>query len=733
MGDDLSRRSFLENMGLITIGFSLMPAGAWRSGASASAAASGAANDALPASLAREPRIDAWLQVLEDGRLRVLTGKVEIGQGIRIAIAQMAAEELNTEIDRVDVHVAETDVTPNERYTSGSMSIEHSAMSVRYAAAAARHILLERAADRLNAAPEQLYVEDGRVQARDGATSMSFADVLEGEQIEDEVTAPVDLKPKSERRWIGEPVPRRDIGRMVRGEPVYVQDLRFPDMVHARVVRPRGYDAELLDYDEAALREQVEGVLELVVDGRFVGVITEEEHQAEQAQNVLSGHAEWSTPEALPAGQSLEEYLRTLPAESESVEAQGTLNLEGRSVRASYFRPYIMHGSLGPSCAVAHSDGDRLQVWTHSQGVYPLRTSLQALVDLPEEKIRVTGVPGSGCYGHNGADDAAADAALMAMAYPNRHVRLQWSRADEHGWEPYGSAMIMDVEASLNDAGRIDSWRYELWSDTHSTRPGGDPGNLLPARHIEDAHPLTGSGYRGGGYRNATPYYTIPNLEVDAHFFSGPLRVSALRGLGAHANVFAIESFMDELADVAGMDPLAFRLAHLDDPRAEAVIRELEAMTETEAVGENEGIGYAFARYKNTASYCAVAARVAANDESDVQLTKMWGVIDAGEVINPDGLKNQTEGGMIQSASWMMKEAVQFDEAHVTSLDWHSYPILRFDEVPDVEVAVIDRPEERPLGAGEAAQGPATAAIANAIYRASGTRIRSLPVRADER
>lgn len=725
--DGLSRRTFLKSSSLVTVGFSLMSTGCWSDDTAASEGAAAGSN-ALPSSLSNASRIDAWLEVLEGGRVRIFTGKIELGQGIRIAIAQVAAEELRTHPDRVEVHLAETDVTPDEGYTAGSRSIEQSAMSVRHAAATARGILLDRAAERFEADPDQLVLNDGRVTTEDGARAMTFAEVLDGAQLEEDVTRPADLIPHDERQWVGRPVPRRDIERMVRGDAVYVQDLRFPDMAHARVVRPRGYGAELLRYDEEALRENVEGVLELIVDGSFMGVVTEEEYQAELAQNFLTANTEWSGPEALPTEQPLKEYLKRLPSESEQVVDDGAVDFSGTSVAASYFRPYLMHGSIGPSCAVAHFDGARLQIWTHSQGVYPLRSTLPDLVGLPPEQIHVTGVPGSGCYGHNGADDVAADAALLAMARPNRHVRLQWSRADEHSWEPYGSAMVMALEASVDPSGRIDSWRYDLWSDTHSTRPGGDPGNLLAARYVDDAHPLTSRGYRGGAYRNGPPYYTIPNVQIDAHFFDGPLRVSALRSLGAHANIFAIESFMDELAERVGTDPLDFRRMHLDDPRATAVIDRVEAMTAGEPTGAGEGIGYGFSRYKNSASYCAVAAKVQA--EGDVlQIDRMWGTIDAGEVINPDGLRNQTEGGMIQSASWMMNEAVQFDAEHVTSLDWHSYPIFRYEDVPDVEVAVLDRPDAPPLGAGEAAQGPATAAIANAIYRAAGRRVRDLPIR----
>ncbi len=653
---------------------------------------------------------------------------MELGQGIRIAIAQVAAEELNTDPEMVEVHLAETDVTPDEGYTAGSRSIESSAMSVRYAAAAAGKILSDRAAVKLQTDPDDLYLENGFVKVKDGSEAISFADVLNGQQIEEEVKAPVKLKPKDEHKWVGKPVPRKDISRMVRGDSVYVQDLRFPGMVHARIVRPVGYGSKLLYYDEAEFRKNVDGILKLVVNGSFMGVITEEEYQAVQAQMFLERNSKWSSSRKLPTERSLKEVIKSLPSEPVPVEEKGKVVFTEQSLKASYSRPYTMHGSLGPSCAVAFFDGDQLQVWSHTQGVYPLRRSLQDLVNLPIEKIRVTGVPGSGCYGHNGADDAAADAALLALAFPNRHIRLQWSRTDEHAWEPYGSAMVMEFESELSPDGKIGHWRYDLWSDAHSTRPGGNAGNLLPGWYIEKPFEPPSGGNFGGASRNSIPYYSIPNMKIEGHSFKGPLRVSALRGLGGYANTFAIECFMDELADKAGMDVLEFRLKHLEDPRARDVILKIREMTKDQQTGEKEGIGYAFSRYKNQASYIAVAASVSLMENGRPAIQNMWGVIDSGEVINPDGLKNQTEGGMLQSASWMLKEQVQFDEDQVISLDWYGYPILRYEEVPEIMVEVIDRPNEPPLGAGEAAQGPASAAIANAIYRASGKRIRDLPV-----
>ncbi|MGD1892609.1 MAG: molybdopterin cofactor-binding domain-containing protein [Cyclobacteriaceae bacterium] len=721
MKSTYTRRKFLKDSGGLTVAFTLF------SGCGLAAEQLESPNTELPRSLARHPNVNAWLKVLEDGRIQIFTGKVELGQGISTAVAQVAAEELNTDPTSVVVHIAETGVTPNEGYTAGSGSIINSAMSVRYAAAHARVLLLERAAKKLEVDAAELKIEGGTVTAPNGQ-QLTFKALLDGEQLTEEVPTSVKLKPKQDYQWVGTPEPRPEISQMVRGEAYFIQDLRFPGMVHARVVRPPSYQATLQSYDADVLKQEVSGVLKVVRNGSFLGVITEDEYQAEQAQRFLKRNSKWSVSEELPSDQPLAEYLNSLPANSQKVQ-EASFATDENTVKAQYFKPYIMHASIGPSCAIALHDDDQLHIWSHSQGIYPLREALPKVVGLPIEKIHIKAVPGSGCYGHNGADDAATDAAIMAIAYPGKHIRVQWSREEEHGWEPLGSAMIVETQANLDENGRIKEWYTELWSDSHSTRPGGDPGNLMPAHYVEDSHPRTSFGYSGGGYRNADPYYTIPQLSIDAHFFEGPLRVSSLRSLGAYANIFAIESFMDELAERAGKEPLEFRLMHSDDPRAIAVMTKLDEMTRDVELGEQEGIGYAFSRYKNTASYCAVAALVKVVSQTKrIKLIKMWGVIDAGEVINPDGLKNQTEGGMIQAASWTLREEVLFNKQHIISLNWDSYPIRRVLDTPEVEVVIIDRPNEPALGGGEAAQSPSGAAIANAVYRASGKRIRHLPI-----
>jgi nicotinate dehydrogenase subunit B len=713
-----SRRTFLKSAGLLTIGF--------YAGIPNPAQSASVFNE-LPESLKRHPNINSWLEVLANGNIRVFTGKMELGQGIRTAIAQVAAEELDMNIAQVEIVLADTSRTPDEGYTAGSGSMEQSAMAVRYAAAAAREKLLQLASSKMNISPAGLSVSNGTVHSRDGKRKMNFSNILNGRQVTDKVGTDVKLKSKADYQLVGKAIPRDDIRQMTRGSYEYVHDLRFPGMVHARVVRPPSYGASLESVDESYVKKNAD-VIKIVREGSFVGVIAKEEYAAMKAQQALRWSCKWSADVFKGYTEQIPAYLEQLPASNEKVHEQGRIPAESFQHSAKYFKPYIMHGSIGPSCAVAHFKDGNLHLWTHSQGVFPLREAVSRMVGIDEERIRITGVPGSGCYGHNGADDVAAEAALLAISFPGVHVRLQWTREDEHLWEPYGSAMIMQVSANMQN-GLITEWVYSVRSDNHSTRPGGKANNLLPSRYLDRGFDAPSGGYSGGAYRNSQPYYRIPNQQVSAHLFRGPLRVSALRSLGAYGNIFAIESFMDELAAASKQDPFLFRLNHLEDPRALEVVKKLRELVTNAETTKGEGIGIAFSRYKNSAAYCAVAAQVSVDKKTrKVKVKKMWAVIDAGEVINLDGVINQTEGGMIQAASWTLMEQVQFAGNKVTSDGWGTYPIMRFSDVPEVYVEVIPRPEEEVLGAGEAAQGPAGAAIANAVYRASGIRMRDLPL-----
>jgi nicotinate dehydrogenase subunit B len=725
-----SRRKFLQQIGYISVGFPLLTSCVTESDPIIATRVD--YEGGLPGSLRGAKTVNAWLQVLEDGRIRVLSGKVELGQGIRTAIRQVAAEELDMELDMVEVHLAETGLTPDEGYTAGSGSVPNSAMSVRYAAATARQKLLELAGEKLKTSFDDLILFNGSIKAKKSGDSLTFAEVLDGAQIDVEVTSPVKIKNKADHRYVGKAIPRTDIEKMVRGEQVYVQDLRFPGMVHARVMRPAGYKAQLIQVDDAGLAATVPGVIKTVVNGSFLGVVAEKEYQAVKAERYLRAHAEWEDNTSFPEQKELYNHIRSIADEPKNIRNDGDIDSAFKSsqtLKATYRKPYLKHASMGPACAVAMYDGDTLHIWSHSQGIYPMRNGIAAMLGMEVEKIHIVGIPGAGCYGHSTADDAAADAALLALELPGKHVRVQWSRTDEHTWEPYGSAMIMEVEASLDAEGKITGWKSNVWTDSHSCRPNGDAGTLLDARYINDPVQMKSRGYLAGGHRNADPYYSIPNMQVNASFFDGPLRVSSLRSLGAYTTIFSIESFMDELAEKAGKDPLEFRIVHLTDERAIAVVQKIKEMTSQVTVADGEGLGYAFSRYKNTAAYAAVAAKVRVDKATgEVQVQKMWASVDVGEVINVDGLTNQLEGGMIQSASWTLMEEVTFTDKEITSVDWSSYPIFRFGDIPEVEVALIDRPDLPVEGGGEVSMPPSGAAIANAVYRASGKRSYELPI-----
>ncbi|WP_116107520.1 xanthine dehydrogenase family protein molybdopterin-binding subunit [Lewinella sp. IMCC34191] len=731
------RREFLRQSGYLAIGFSWLGL----ESCSGEATAGGSSPSATPGPPDSD-QINAWLRIHEDGTATVLTGKIAIGQGILVALRQMAAEELDLPLDRVSIIMADTGHTPNERYTAGSASIEGSGTAIRRAAATARQQLLERAADQLGAAVIDLTVTEGVITGP-GLDELSYGELVAGERLTDEVSPDAPQKDPSDYQLVGKPEPRPEVIGMVTGRPAneqdgYVQDMRPAGMVHARVVRPPVYRARLqsIPTDEV---EALPDVLQLVRDGDYLAVIATSEYAAIRAWQTLRQKSEWEAADPLPDPANLFDDMPGRVTNSETVTSAPNAEREWESaplrLEALYTRPYQMHGSIGPSCALAEYTDGQLTVWTHSQGVYPLRDSLASMLGLAAEKIRVIGVRGAGCYGHNGADDAAADAARLALAVPDRPVRVQWMREDEHGWEPYGSAMRLQLRGALDADNRIVSWITDLWTDVHSHRPGGDAAELLAAQYLEDGPDAPTEGYLGGGYRNSQPLYQIPNLQIEAHRIQGPLRVSALRSLGAYGNIFAIESFMDELADRAGEDPVDFRLKHLQDERARAIIEEVtqqvkRPVTNTE---EGRGWGFAFARYKNQAAYFAVAAEVAYDAAAGtLRVLKLVGAIDAGQTINPDGLKNQTEGGMIQSASWTTLEAVKWNTNGIVSLDWETYPILRFPEVPEVSVSILDRPGTPPLGAGEAAQGPTAAAIANAVFRATGRRVRDLPITAEK-
>jgi len=688
----------------------------------------------LPGSLEANRRLDRWLRINADGTVTVFPGKIEIGQGILTALVQIVAEELDVDPGRIVLAPADTSYSPDEGITSGSRSIQEGGMALRYAAAEARDILLAAAATRLGVSLEQLTVSDGRITARSGG-NITYWDLASPGLLAREATGDVPPKLAQEHTVVGASLPRRDIPAKVTGAPTYVHDIELPGMLHGRVARPPSRRASLLDLDADGV-STMPGVIAVVREGNFLGVVAEREEQAIRAQRRLARSARWQEVESLPETTD-PRFLLERACEDEVISEKhdaAAAASSARTLTAEYSRPFIAHASLGPSCAVARLDDGTFHVWTHSQGIYPLRSHIARALGLEERSIVVTHAEGAGCYGHNGADDAAFDAVLLARAVPGRPVRLQWMREDEFGWEPYGSAMVVRMRGAVDKDGRIVEWSHDLWSHGHSTRPGPKEGvNLLGAWHlappVQASRPANPPLPGGGSHRNAIPLYDFPNQRVTNHLIrEAPLRTSSLRGLGAHANVLAIESFMDELAQSAGADPVEFRLRHLRDARARAVIEAAAAKAGWRSREQGDGTrgrGIGFARYKNLGCYVAVIVAVEAGEA--LRVTRAWAAIDAGQAISPDGIINQTEGGIVQTVSWTLKEQVAYDRRRVTTATWNDYPILTFPEVPAMEVVLLDRPDQPPLGAGEGAQGPTGAAIGNAIFNALGVRLRDMP------
>ena len=687
---------------------------------------------AIP-SLAANPVLGSWLAFSPAGTVTIFSGKVEYGQGVWTALAQIAAEELDVALARVAVAPVSTGGSPDEGVTSGSLSIQHSGSALRQACAQARALLLAAAAAKLGTAAV-LTVDDGQILAAGQPTGLSYWSLASPGLLDREAGAPVPVKPPGRWSVAGHSAPRLDLPDKVTGRPRFLHDVVLPGMLHGRVVRPPAAVAELLSTGDPELPP---GVI-TVRDGSFLGVVAATDAAALRAARLVAQAARWRITESLPDADDLKGFLLSAPAEDATVESrrdEGAASTATTIRTAEYTRPFLAHASMAPSCAIARWDDGAVTVWSHSQGVFALRDAIAAGLSLDAARVTVRHAEGAGAYGHNGADDAALDAVLLARTVPGRPVRVLWSREDEMAWAPLGSAMLAKLSAGLDAQGRIVTWRQDVWSNGFIGRPGrgGEP-RLLALAHLAGGRPMppapdgppTGA---MGSTRNAVPGYRIPNLEVVRHrLLTMPIRTSSLRSLGAFLNVFAIESFLDELAECAGADPVEFRLAHLTDPRAAAVI---EVATDLagwagRAPAEGTGYGLGYARYKGLAGYCAAVAEVEA--ESDVRVRRLWLAVDVGTVINPDGVINQVEGGAVQSASWATRERVTFDRAGITSVSWDTYPVLRFTEVPEVAVRIVAASGQPETGAGEIAQGPVAAAIGNALADATGVRVRDLPL-----
>ena len=701
-----------------------------------------ASDDGMPVSLTGNPMLSTWLDVRgEDGGvIWIRSGKVELGQNILTALARIAARALGVPAARIRMAPARTGLSPDESVTSGSLSIQHSGMSLRMACSHARRLFAAHAAAAAGVEAAAIRVRDGVFLAGDRTLGSYWS--LAGQV---DLDVPVEPAPPGAAEARPAAVPEADgpalgLADKVHGRFGFIHDMAPPAMLHGRMLRPPSIGARL-EHLDASAAQGLACPVQVVRDGSLVGVLAEQEHVAVTAVERLAASARWREQACLPPQEELPAWLRRQPCDTTVYRQEAPAATPGAPVAAThtadYFKPFIKHASIGPSCAHARAREDgTLHVWTHAQGIYNLRDDLAVALDLPHDRIVVEHVPGAGCYGHNGADDVAFDAAWLARHAPGRHVRVQWSRADELCWAPQGPPMSVRLQADVDARGRILDWRADVWSPGHSLRPGRAPTpTLLGSWHREHPSPWLSAinapiAAGGGAERNIIPCYDIPCSALSSHrVVRMPVRTSSLRALGAFANVFSIEAMIDDIARAHAIDPADYRLGMLSDPRAIAVIeavRDMSGWDGRHGRADDTGWGMGFARYKNKGAYCAVVARVAVAEK--VRVHDLFIAVDVGEVIDADGVTQQIEGGAIQACSWALLEQARFNDRRLTDDQWEQYPIIRFPDIPDVRVRILARPDQPPAGAGEPSLGPTAGAIGNAVRDALGLRVATLPL-----
>lgn len=682
----------------------------------------------VPLGIVKNPSLHLWLSFDKPDIITLHSGKVELGQGVQIALQQIACDALGVDPDQLLFEGGNTLLGPDEGHTAGSQSIDQGGQAVRMACLFARQLFIQAAALELAVPSDSLQLERGIFSSKGSDKTCSYWALLHRVDLMQPITPSFLTTPY---KWVGQSLARSDLTPKLSGAG-FIHDFTLPGMLHARMIRgPVG--ESVIDFVDVPAIAQLSGVQHVIHSRDFLAIVGADEAELVKAMDKARAFVRFSLITPLPADSDTEALLLSLAGESKILHQQGVRQEALVTHEARYSRPYIAHASIGPSCALAHWVEGRMSVWSHTQGVFPLRADLAKAFQLAPDAVQVFHLHGAGCYGHNGADDVAFDAAYIShkLCVP---IRMQWSREDEMTASPLGAPSLVNIKAGVNSAGRISDWNLSVWSHSHLTRPGGVGVNLLGAWQIEDRSekpvPLDLPLPAGGGLRNAVALYDFEHQEVNYAFIpDATLRTSALRSLGSYVNLFAIESFMDEMAYKLSIDALDFRLQHLNDPRAVAVLEKLAAACGWRHQGEPDGVhglGLGFGRYKNMAGYCAVAARIRVDEKITVE--KIWAVVDVGLVVNPDGLINQIEGGIVQSLSWTLKEQVTWDEGGITSRNWAEYPILPFSEIPEVDVHVIDRPDCPSLGSGEVAAGPVPAAVGNALYRAIGVRARHLPL-----
>jgi nicotinate dehydrogenase subunit B len=733
-GARISRRRFLAAAGALVVGFCLDRPGRARAQTIPNA-------DRFLGKPLAPDAVDSYLAVHADGSATVFVGKVDIGTGGRIAMRQIVGEELDLPLERITMIEGDTALTPNQGATAGSYGIARGGTQLRQAAATAREALLAQAAQRLNRPVGDLRIANGVVSATDGSASLSYGDLIGDRAFNVKVDSKAPLKPHDRLRFIGKSLPRPDMAAKVTGHHRYLHDLVLPSMLHARVIRPPAFGATLVSVDASSIAG-IAGARVVRIQS-FLAVVTEREWDAVRAARALQ--TRWTAGTGLPEHGKEFESMRASPVvRDQEIAKRGDLSALSappagtRSIAASYRWPIQTHGSIGPSCGVADVRADRVTIWSSSQNVHGFQATCSRVLGVPRERVRVIYLDGAGSYGPNGADDAAIEAALLSRA-TGRPVRVQWSREEEHGLDPKGPAQLLELRAAVDPEEQVAAWETQAWLPVATANLPNIPLLSVDTAGIQQ----TPGRSTGLIYQNIDPPYTMPNVNAVVHWIpDAPLRTSAIRAPGKIANTFAVESFVDEIAALARVDPVEFRLRRLTNPRGVEVLHRTASRMGWQprpsprphdpSAAVLTGRGIAYVHYKHEETLVAMGMEVAVERATGrVRVTRVVCAQDCGLMINPDCVQSQLEGNIIQTLSRTLHEEVVYDRDRVTTVDWASYPILTFPEVPTLEFELIQRLDQPPLGVGEAASTPVPAALANAVFDATGVRLRTVPFRAD--
>lgn len=684
-----------------------------------------------------------WLK-FDGDQICIHTGKIDIGQHISTSLALICSNQLDVEIEKINVLNLKSDISPDEGFTAGSLSLSHSGTALKAASITFKNNFVDYICSKFDIKINEFILENGVAKVLGTNKAFSFWDYAAlpiFEKLKISSIIPIHKHKSSSN---SKKIINKNITSIVQGKYKFVQDLEFINMLHARVVRPPQYLCKLLSIDKQIITNLKKQDIKVIIDGSFIAVVGSDEYEVIKAATKVKGSSTWDILKAIDT-KEIFSMLDENEKDTLLVKSGGGAfyeNIPNKqkfddkkfiTLNSTYKKPYIMHGSIGPSAACCIYNENKFTAYTHSQGIYQTRSAISEALNIEEKDIELNFLPGSGCYGHNGADDVTFESAVIARTVPGRHIMLKWTREDEHLWEPYGSAALCKLTASLDFEGNIVFWSHETFADTFMSRPTkGGKDNLLSYKYIKNdisfKKSIPRTGEHMGIHRNLDPLYEFNNTRLVKNLVHNlPLRTSALRGLGAFGNILAIESFMNELADTANIDPVSFRLKYLTDTRAKDVLNNLKEQMDKVPKNSNNSRGIGFARYKNSAAYCAVGIEINLSDEVELKLVDSWICVDAGEVVYKDAVISQLEGGLIQGASWAIYEQVEYDTKNILSKDWDNYKIIGFDNIPKININIIERKGDPFLGVGEVVAGPVSAAIANALYDVLGIRLRNLP------